>query len=152
MSKHKHQHHHYLNKIGISSKETCVFNTHEKDSKRGKSFKKERKKHSFDSRETLSLDYTLLTWLYEHILVYLDIADQITDLDYHKIKVDIITGWDEKQNPIQEETELTERQACWLICEYIKKFFKDEDNIFKTVEYEKAALHILAEVAPCLWW
>ncbi len=139
------RHHYYLNKIGISSKEDCVFNSSKKVNK------KDKEKHAFDLRETYSLDYTLMTWLYEHIKVYLDIADKIVDLDSHKIEAYIITGWTEKDKPIREKVELTKRETCLLICQYIEKALKDE-NIFRTPEYEKAALSILAEIIPSLWW
>lgn len=139
--------HKYLNKIGIKSTDTCIFNTEEKDDSRNKRFKKQRKKYGFDERETWSMDYTLASWIYEHFMLYKKI--NCVDLTFHKFD---IPKWDDKI--LDEKVEITQEEGINLVLNNIKFFLKNEDFDKELEAYEryKYALIIMAEIMPAMWW
>ena len=157
--------HHYLNKIGVKSDETCVFNTEEKEKKkRAKYFAKIREKHGFDDRETWNLNYTMATWIYEHLKLYLKLAGQIVDLTYYKFEIPTVTR-DENNKPQIIYKEKTEENAIKTACKYLKKYLQNENNTnfdedieitldkdLMACHYYEAAMQIIGKIAPALWW
>ena len=153
----KDRHHAYLNAIGIKSTESCIFASHEDDDERQPRFDRERASHSFDSRETWSLDYTLATWLYEHLMMYQDIA--CIDLEFWKFDVKVPkTGKGGKPKTNKEgrikcrKKTVTEGEAIRIACECIRKSLTSEWDDDLRDEYLRVALRIVAEILPALWW
>lgn len=145
----KENHHKHLNELGIKSTESCIFNTREDTNPGQKQFKKERKEHSFDMRETWSLDYTLATWLYEHLMVFKEIDKKART----KNKIEINTLVMTKKGSFDYQTEtMTEQQAIELACEYLGEYLTISFVDSNRFEYEKAALGIVSELLPILWW
>lgn len=66
----------YLDDIGVTERpDTWEDKPH---------FKEQREQFGFDERETYSLDYSFILWLYERLKMYLDKSDKIIDLTFHK--------------------------------------------------------------------
>lgn len=165
--------HKYLNDLGVKSDETCIFNTENKDdnAERWQRFQEERKEHSFDSRETWSLDFTSATWLYEHLKAFKDYADKIVDLDAIEFDVPILyripddrleyrDGYSFPVSFLESKTERkTQREAIDIMCQYLKNFLLDKEvdtdvGICDMLSYEylKGAFRIYAEIIPSMWW
>lgn len=161
--------HKYLNKLGISSDDTCIFNTTEIDSiGRQERFNQQRIEHSFDERETWGLDFTFATWLYEHLRVYMDCADGFVNLNFHKIDIPILKEIpknelkyssgsiiaDEYYTTIIENH--TQREAILLMIEYLEAYLKPEfkDTEEEIIAYGKVtcAIKIFAEIFGTMWW
>ena len=143
-------HHAYLNEIGIKSTECCVFNTREKDASRDKKFKKQREKHSFDSRETWSLDYTLCGWLYEHLMVFKELGSEVVDFTYHEFEIDkvkIVDG-----SPTFKTVTVNEEEAIDIACDYLHRSLISSWASNDRFVYGQAAMRIVAEIMPSLWW
>lgn len=147
------RHHKYLNAIGIASDDPCVFNTTLHDKKRDKRFKHELKKHSFDGRETWSMDYTLYTWLYEHIMWY----DKHAPIDTTFYKIEIPDFNEKKKRMCKHRTiEVTQQEAMHIICDNIEFVLRNE-NMWNDNEREANnrgyyALRVMAEIIPLMWW
>lgn len=143
--------HKYLNAIGVKSTNSCVFCSTDVDDERMPRFARERREHSFDSRETWSLDYTLATWLYEHLMFYKEIADETTDLSFHQF--DVPTIMVSEEGGFQTETRhVTEGEAIDLACEYLRKAVATDWADDSDTYWEQAALRIVTEILPTLWW
>lgn len=143
--------HAYLNAIGIKSSDPCVFASTDKSDDRQPRFAEERAIHSFDSRETWSLDYTLATWLYEHLCTYKEYAGQIVDLSYHKVKVRRLRIT-KKGNVKTESAVMSEEEAVDLACDYLRRSLTEAWDDVLRLEYEAAALRIVEKLLPVLWW
>jgi hypothetical protein len=125
------------------------------DSKeRQKRFKKERKTYGFDSRETWAMDYTLATWLYEHLSWYRDNAP--IDMTMYKFQV---PAWNKKKKrPCKKKTMTLDQGQCIdTIIENLKFYIKNESAPGPKVRVEaqerlQYALHLLAEIIGTLWW
>lgn len=167
--------HKYLNDIGIKSTDTCVFSTTERESlkraSRAMRMKKQRKKYGFDERETWELGYTLITWLYSHLMMYKDVS--ICDLEYHKFDIPVLRDIPAENRPyvreglaekFQEEVTEThsEGEAIEIALEYMREFLKEEKDFFdfdksyendvRKQECAACALRIVAKIFPSLWW
>lgn len=155
--------HKYLNKLGVSSKDSCIFNSEDTSDKRYKLFKKQRKKYGFDERETWSLDYTLATWLYEHLCVYEKVT--IVRLDYHEFDIPVLYIETDSENENKKKTytkleHKNQKEAMDLCIEYLGKyiFSKCNDKFVPFEEeeiicvYYKTALEIISIIFPALWW
>lgn len=147
----KENHHAYLNALGIKSTEACIFNSTDDTDSRQKMFRRERRVHSFDSRETWSLDYTLATWLYEHLMMYKDYADDVVDLSYHVFKTEK-THVTKKGHVKTKKVALTEGEAVDLACKYLRRSLTCDWGDYRRIAYEQAALRIVTDVLPALWW
>lgn len=56
-----------------------------------KRWKKQRKEYGFDEREVYNLDYTWHLWMYEHLSLYLQVADGVPTVDKFEYKENIYT-------------------------------------------------------------
>lgn len=147
----KDHHHAYLNAIGIKSSDCCVFASTDDTDKRQERFLIERDLHSFDSRETWSLDYTLTTWLYEHLMAYKEYAGDVVDLTYKKFDV-MRTHITKKGHVKTKKVTLTQEEAIDLACNYLRKSLRSQWDDLGRTEYTRAALRIVTEMLPDLWW
>ena len=153
--------HKHLNKLGIDSNNSCIFNSEDTSDKRNKLFKKQRKKYGFDERETWSLDFTLATWLYEHLCVYEEIA--AVRLDYHEFDIPVLYIETDLENKKKTYTKLehkNQKEAMDLCIEYLGKYisstgndkfvpFEEQDLMH---EYYETALEIIKIILSALWW
>jgi len=152
--KKKNYKHKYLNAIGLKSNNPCIFNTTEWDTAgRNKKFKKQRQKHGFDVRETWSLDYTLLTWLYEHIKYFYKITRKIIDRTESRLMIPVLVKSKTSEGSILQTQiqEVSEDEVFKILIKYIKKALIKKDP-FKAREYASAAYKILADMHQELWW
>ena len=163
------QRHKYLNNLGIRSTECCIFNTRgyrDAGKERKKRFQKQRKKYGFDERETWSLDYTLIGWLYSHLKMYLDLA--IVDLTYHTFKIPYLVALKDDELTFaqgcqlpdryyrEEQKEATQEEAIRLACEYMEYYLKYGgacgESEYRAAEMGICSLKIVAEIFGALWW
>lgn len=172
--------HKYLNKLGIKSNVTCIFNTRDKelDDKKRKRWKKQRKNHEFDERETWELCYTSATWLYEHIKMFKNSTKDIINLSYHKFNIPVLYDIPNDKldlsvccenqiaNKYTKEVmeEHTQGEAIDLIIKYIEQYLLDIDhfNDYDFLEYHisetkakealQCAFKIYAEIINTMWW
>jgi hypothetical protein len=148
--------HKYLNAIGIASDNPCVFNTRAIDasSERQARFEHERDEYGFDSRETWSLDYTLATWLFEHLSWYRDNAP--IDMTFYDFDV---PAWDEQTASMSktETVNLTQAQCIDTILDNLEFAIKNDGTATLKTEAEahermSYALRILSESISVMWW
>ena len=135
--------HYYIDKFfkdnNKSAGEYPYYLRYDKDEPRNKRWKKQRKKYGFDDRETWSLDYAFIVWVYERFNMYKDIGGQIVNLDYHKFTID--------------DKEYTQRELIDRIisdCEYLMK-----SDIWDAAVYDKKyedLMKCFSAVLPAMWW
>ena len=119
-------------------------------------FKK--RKTGVDPRTCFDLDTEMMLWIYEHICQFLNDADTVVDLDYHKFEY--------------EGKTYTLKELLLKVKEYISNYMNAEDNLItgenvnksgetdplgiRVFEYEKEnyskVFDILKLVFPALWW
>ena len=157
MHKRKHK---YLNQIGISSKETCIFNASEFEPRKMKKYRKERQKYGFDSRETWCLSYTLISWVYSHIRYMKEEAGKVIDWKHHKFSIPVLTEVygphipDGKYKYHKVSIKEHNVDEIWdIISEYCVTYLKS-DMGFDPCAEEKAmcVMEILSCIFPVLWW
>lgn len=155
--------HKYLKEAGFD-KDLWVDNLPKNDDRRSM-WAKQRKEYSMDERETWNLGYLSLTWLYEHIKMYLDFSDiDYIDLNYHKFKVD-----DEELNQKELLQRIVHKIELYFNlndCFYLENFgktqkelCKEERGIDKLVTYDRSQKDMCKEiwklwgiVCPSMWW
>ena len=130
--------------IKYKSSYMCVPLAKLNDKKRNKKWKKQRKKYGFDERETWSMDFTLACWIYEHFKWYIDNAP--IDMSFHTFKINVI---DEDDSLRVEEKNVTQLEAINYVLKYLEYYFIYSNDAF---EYYQAALRIVAEIMPAMWW
>lgn len=119
--------HKYLDKI---IKEKPFFYKHTIRPK----YLKEKHQHSFDEREVISLDYTFYCWLYEHIKVYMEKAENEPFLDNRKIE------WNGH--------EYTQKELIYELINRLDKYFSREYYWWDNVSYVKQAGEIWGVLLP----
>lgn len=99
------------------------------------------------------MDFTLYTWLYEHLKWYLNNAP--IDMTFYQID---IPEWNAKKNRAckHRTVKVTQAEAISIICDNLE-FAILEENLWNENEIEAQnrsyyAIRILAEVLPLLWW
>lgn len=105
-----------------------------------------KRKTGVDPRTCYDLDAELMFWLYEHICQFLDDADSVVDLEWHKVTF--------------EGKEYTLKALLFLLKESILKYIKfDDEDYFnfresneRENEYADKVFDILKVVRPYLWW
>lgn len=161
--------HKYLNKIGIDSENICLYNTEAVDFERGEKFKKQRKKHGFDERETWDMAFTSATWLYEHLKMFKKVS--VVFLDGHKFNIPVLHDIPEDKLheyiqqgctfPVRYTTEeievRTQGEAIDLMLEYLEKYILSVDKFNTEIERKgfealQCAFKIYAEVVGAMWW
>lgn len=97
------------------------------------------KRHNFRIEETFDLDFTFATWLYEHLVGYLEAASDTIDLTYHSFTYE---GIDYNQREMIEK--------CILILELY--FDACADMTWGEQEYLVEVAQIWALLVPAMWW
>lgn len=99
------------------------------------------KRHSFRVEETWDLNYTFATWLYEHLVGYVEASSHIVDLTFHTFKY---------QNKEYSQLELI------MECKKnLEMYFKHQDELLfsdESSDYLQEATRIFAVLLPAMWW
>lgn len=111
----------------------CIFNSDEET--RSPEFLEE---HSYRIEETYALDYTLATWLYEHIRGYKDVAPSAINIEYHKFEY----GGEE----------FNQLQMIDKCLEELEIYLKNHYKIDGLIQHLQEALRILTVIIPAMWW
>lgn len=96
------------------------------------------KRHSFRVEETWCMDFTFATWLYEHLVGYVEAAGKIVNLEYHDF---------EYEGKTYKQLELIN-----LCLDKIKEYLTDEDLWVSNNKHLVEATRIWAILLPVMWW
>lgn len=114
--------------------EYCLLND-----KRSETWFKERRKYGLDSRETWNLDSTFYIWLYEHLMMYKEKAENIIDLNYYFFEYNGET--------------LTQSQCIDRMIEGCKLFIQHPDTEDKEILKKiNSVCEIWSIVIRYMWW
>lgn len=106
---------------------------------RNEIWNKQKEEYGFDSRECWNLDQTFIEWLYSHLMMYLEDATGIIDLNYHKFEFDGKT--------------YTQKEAIEFILERLRNslidIYDDKNEAYLGV-YD--AVRMWAEIFRTCWW
>lgn len=100
-------------------------------------WKKDYKKYGFDSRETWSLDYTFVLWLYQRVKMYNDITNNIIDKNHHKFNY--------------REKEYSQQEMINILLNKCEKYIKDDKEDLKN-ELVKEITDIWGIIILSMWW
>ena len=155
--------HKYLKEAGFDK--DLYTDTLPRDDDRRPEWAKQRKEYSMDERDTWSLGNLSLTWLYEHIKMYLDFSDiDYVDLKWHMFKVgDEELDQKELLNRILHKIELYfNLNDCFFLETFGKKeeeLWKEERGVEKVVMHDRTQPTLLKEiwelwgiVCRAMWW
>ena len=129
----------YLDELGIKFEDTpqgyCIGKNDDRESK----WAEERETYGFDQRETWSLDHNFSMWIYERLMMYLEVADKYINLDYHTFEY--------------EGKTLTQRECINRMLEGFGLYAKEKWE-FKLENEKKMddAFKIFALCYPVMWW
>ena len=101
---------------------------------------KQRKIYGFDDSETWDLNSTFYLWLYEHLRMYIDVASDVVNLEFHKFE------W--------HGHEYTQLEIINMILERIGFYFSEEydDWTEEHIVYINEIGELWAIVLPAMWW
>lgn len=111
----------------------CIFNAD--SNTRDKEFLK---RHSFRVEETWAMDFTFATWLYEHLVGYVEAASSIVDLEYHEFKY---------EGKTYKQLELIN-----LCLDKLKEYLVNDDLWVSSEEPLLEAARIWVVLLPAMWW
>ena len=105
--------------------------------------------YELNTKETFSLDMTILAYLYEHLVMYKEVAGEIVNLSYHKFNIN--------------DEILTEEQCINRMLDDIRVILSIDDSDYISVEdFEKKdkimtekkndLFDVLKECFWTLWW
>lgn len=127
----------YLDELGVDYE----YLTRQEKSERGFRWENQKKEYGFDERETWGLDFTFYCWLYERLSKYLEVADPVVDLNYHKFTF--------------KDKEYTQKQMIEMMLNRLVFYFQhDMDYDLKESDYDYVMEipQIWAIVLPYMWW
>lgn len=150
--------HKYLNDIGISSKDTCIFSTNECEIRNMRRYDEQRKTYGFDERETWCLSYTLISWIYSHVRYMKEEAGKIIDWSAHSFTIPVLQEVYGPFNPNEKykfhkriEEEHNVKEIWDIIAAYCEPYLLEE-NILLSEEKAMCAIEIISIIFPVLWW
>lgn len=105
--------------------------------------------YELNTKETFSLDMTILAYLYEHLVMYKEVAGEIVNLNYHEFNIN--------------DEILTEEQCINRMLDDIRVILSIDDSDYISVEdYEEKdkimtekkndLFDVLKECFWTLWW
>ena len=105
--------------------------------------------YELNTKETFSLDMTILAYLYEHLVMYKEVAGEIVNLNYHEFNIN--------------DEILTERECINRMLDDIRVILSIDDSDYISVEdFEKKdkimtekkndLFDVLKECFWTLWW
>lgn len=134
--------HKYLEDIGVTANRELWWldNASYPNDKRIDQWKKEREVYGFDDRETWELQFAFYFWLYERLMMYVEHAGTIVNLEYHTFEY--------------EGKEYNQKQLIDLILERLRFCFSPEFDEYneKHVEIVSSIAKLWAIVLPVMWW
>lgn len=134
----------YLEDLGIAPEE-CGTNFCNKNDKDWKKWKKQRRKYGFDVRETYSLDGIFYEWLYSRLTMYVEVASNVVDLEYHSFEY-IPTGESEPKT-------ITELEAINIIKDEAKRMIlQDNLDYINYKPFDENIMILFCKILPALWW
>lgn len=98
----------------------------------------------FDIRDTFSLDFTFVAWLYERLRYFQDSASKVVDFDFHEFEIDGET--------------LTQQQCIDRMVEDCKVLLNGDFFIPAAKEFEKLdaakddLFNVFKTVFWAMWW
>jgi len=135
------QHNKYLEDLGIPLKDVGA-NFSDVNDKREKEWAREQEIYGFDERETWALDRYFIEWLYSHLKMYLERADDVIDLEFYKFKF--------------ENKEYTQKEAILFIIDACENFLLTESECYEdymsVVKDVQNAIRLFADIFPAMWW
>lgn len=99
----------------------------------------QRRKYSFDERDTWAMDSAFFCWLYERLKMYLKCSSEIIDLEFDKFEYNGV--------------EYTQLQLITILLEKLEEAFWEEDigcNI--SIDLEREICEIWKILCPSMWW
>lgn len=131
----------FLEDIGLKPHQYGVNFIMGKD-KREKEWRRERKSYGFDNRETWNLNSQFVEWLYSHLKMYLDKADEIINLEYYTFEF--------------EDQEFTQRAAIEYIMDacvmYLTNRYAFNDKEEESIKEMQKAIQLWGLIFPTMWW
>lgn len=124
----------YLDDIGYTDRPDTWF----KDSKRQKTWRKQRKEYGFDNREIWNMDLAFYLWLYERLMRYKEITP--VDLKFHKFDFE---GKTYTQGELIDE--MIKRLRFYLS----DKYKESNDEHF---DYVNKVQYMWAEILHSMWY
>lgn len=112
-----------------------------KEYKQKKKFKQQVKKRGWADDETWSLNSEIMRWIISRCTRYLELADKVIDLSYHKYEY--------------QDRVYTEKEAIQLMIAEAKNYlmsFEDMEPIKSREEHSKVVFDLLKLVFEDLWW
>lgn len=105
-----------------------------------KEFKKQREIYGFDARETWDMRTSFYEWLYERLMMFVEVGGEVVNLNFHKFEYNGAT--------------YTQIELINKILELIRFYFSDEyddydeEHILKTSEI----CNMWSIIIPAMWW
>ena len=135
------QHNKYLEDLGIPLKDVGA-NFSDVNDKREKEWARKQEIYGFDERETWALDRYFIEWLYSHLKMYLERADDVIDLEFYKFKF--------------ENKEYTQKEAILFIIDACENSLLTESECYEdymsVVKDVQNAIRLFADIFPAMWW
>ena len=127
----------YLDDIGVTDRHDTWYDD-ETDPERDVKFNTQRAIYGFDERETYALDHAFHCWLYERLMMFLEVNN--VDLEFHKFEY--------------KGKEYTQKQLIDMMLVNLKfvlsKEFDDYNDEHR--EIAKSISEIWSLVLPAMWW
>lgn len=125
----------FLDDVGVSERWWTWY--------KGKPTMKERqaiRTYGFGHKECFGLDQTFYLWLYERLMMYLNDASGVVDLEYHTFEF--------------EGEKYTQRQLIDRMLDDLRFIFSEDYNDTDPEHYkrEREIAQIWAVVLPAMWW
>lgn len=127
----------YLDDIGVTDRHDTWYDD-ENDPEKDVKFNTQRAIYGFDERETYALDHAFYCWLYERLIMFLEVNN--VDLEFHKFEY--------------KGEEYTQKQLIDMMIVNLKfvlsKEFDDYNDEHR--EIAKSISEIWSLVLPAMWW
>ena len=120
---------------GEDDSTSTMFNTRKKAETRQEEFNKQRKKYGFDERETWSLDFTSVQWIYAHLKRFKKWTDcELYHTPFNNYIVDVIKKDKDGNYIYHSEEEILRTKKEDIVDDWINSEYKTKRVVF---EYEK---------------
>ena len=110
------------------------------DDERQEHWKHQQEEFGFDDSETWCLYHSFYAWLYERLRMYVDVCDDVIDLNFHKFDF--------------KGKEYTQLELINMILERLKYYFSDDYDDFNVEDarYIHEIGEIWAIILFAMWW
>lgn len=130
----------YLDDLGLDITDYGTNFMDASQDEREEKWKDQREEYGFDEREIWNLDTTFIEWIYSHLMMYREKANQIVDLTFYKF------NW--------KGEEITLEDAIDKIINAAKEVLTAKNYAEKESKYKFFCKYVklYAEILPCLWY